>query len=121
MNYLQEDISNFEQISTKLEKFGINIEVQENDLIFTAFLTTLEIYKIVNEIFKNELELTFTAQSQVNLAPAILPRGVKNNTNDDTKKGYNLSKSPDVNSDIDKFIDLHFQSMNIENCSKQDY
>ena len=68
MNYIQEDPDNFEQISTKLAQFGIRVEMQGKYLIFTAFLTTLEILNRAEEVFNNELELTFTAQCRIDLA-----------------------------------------------------
>ena len=32
-----------------------------------------------------------------------------------------LAERPDINAAIDKFIDLHFQSMKMDKCSKEDY
>ena len=68
MDYLEEEINNFESISAILAQFGIKIDLQDNNLILKAPLTSLEINKIVNQVFKNELELTFTAQSRIDLA-----------------------------------------------------
>ena len=42
-------------------------------------------------------------------------------TKENIDKRDNLAERPDINAAIDKFIDLHFQSMKMDKCSKEDY
>lgn len=92
MNYLQEDINNFEQISTKLALYGIKlIEMEGKFLHFTAFLTTMQIINIAEEVFNNEIKLTFTAQNRIDLAKFSF------NENKETVKNMTFTQFADLN------------------------
>jgi hypothetical protein len=59
-------------------------------LHFTAFLTTMQIINIAEEVFNNEIKLTFTAQNRIDLAKFSF------NENKETVKNMTFTQFADL-------------------------